>query len=117
VRTDTTTEDISSGSYTISEDSTGLNDEMHLLPENLPFLCCKTCLVVFKTHKEFEVHVCKNGTNHLDEGTILVSTFFFFDWQIEVLNSIKAIGIVFLQESKYINGVVFGLGPRSTSQV
>lgn len=76
-RTDTTTEDISSGSYTISEDSTGLNDEMQLLPENLPFLCCKTCLVVFKTHKEFEVHVCKNGTNHLDEGTILVSSFFF----------------------------------------
>jgi hypothetical protein len=89
VRTDTTTEDISSGSYTISEDSTGLNDEMQLLPENLPFLCCKTCLVVFKTHKEFELHVCKNGTNHLDEGTILVSSFSFSEQQMEVLNSIK----------------------------
>jgi hypothetical protein len=73
VGNDITTEEISN----VSEDSTGLNDEMQLLPENLPFLCCKTCLVVYKTHKEFEVHVCKNGGNSLDEGTILVSSFLF----------------------------------------
>lgn len=78
VGNDITTEEISNGLCTVSEDSTGLNDEIQLLPENLPFLCCKTCLVVYKTHKEFEVHICKNGGNCLNEGTILVSNFFFF---------------------------------------
>jgi hypothetical protein len=74
---DITTEEISNGLCSVSEDSPWLNDEMQLLPENLPFLCCKTCLVVYKTHKEFEVHVCKNGGNSQDEGTILVSSFLF----------------------------------------
>ncbi|XP_023722653.1 zinc finger protein 271 isoform X2 [Cryptotermes secundus] len=71
VGNDIATEEISNGLCTVSEDSTGLNDEIQLLPENLPFLCCKTCLVVYKTHKEFEVHICKNGGNCLNEGTIL----------------------------------------------
>ena len=52
---------------------TEFNEENKLLPENLPFFCCKTCLVVYKTHREFETHICKNGTSTMEEGTILVS--------------------------------------------
>ncbi|KAJ9577795.1 hypothetical protein L9F63_005614 [Diploptera punctata] len=69
---DPPTEDISNGSCTVSEDSViEFSEETQLLPENLPFFCCQTCLLVYKTHKEFESHVCKNGSTAMEEGTIL----------------------------------------------
>jgi hypothetical protein len=95
---DTTSEDISNGSCTVLEVSTRLSDEMQLLPENLPFYCCNMCLVVFKTYKEFEVHICKNGGNSLEGETTLVSSSLFYDELIHALTIITAVNMVFLSE-------------------
>ena len=70
---DPPTEEVSNDSCSMSEDSVPeFAEDVQLLPENLPFFCCKTCLAVYKSHKEFEIHVCKNGTVTMEEGTILV---------------------------------------------
>ncbi|PSN36720.1 hypothetical protein C0J52_11491 [Blattella germanica] len=64
-------EEVSDASYAVSDDSIIELTEILLLPENLPFFCCRTCLAVYKTHKEFETHICKIGGNSCEEGTIL----------------------------------------------
>ncbi|XP_021913906.1 zinc finger protein 37 homolog isoform X5 [Zootermopsis nevadensis] len=90
---DITSEDINKASCTVPEVSTRLNDQIQSLPENLPFYCCNMCLVVFKTCKEFEVHICKNGGNNLDGETTLHNYMQLTERQLitdlEILTSLK----------------------------
>lgn len=75
------------------------NDGMQLLPENLPFYCCSMCLVVFKTYREFEAHVCKNGGSSVDGETTMVSSL-----HTDCHDNLK---------SKYSTGVFEPLSPNS----
>jgi hypothetical protein len=96
------------------------NDGMQLLPENLPFYCCSMCLVVFKTYREFEAHVCKNGGSSVDEETTMVSSLPFYDELILALARgtyfLHHLGSLLLQDCTELsqNAVIFILTAMTT---